>query len=259
MNTKMLTLAVDVGNTRTKAGVCAAGEPLPEVRKFAEIANKRPTDVLPKLAELLDKNPCTTAVISGSNGTLRDRVVGSWDQLSGSAPKLLVVRTWTQLDLEIDVETPETTGIDRLITAHGAMQLWPEDAVILIDAGTATTVDLVSNNQFRGGAILPGLELSAKALNQHTDALPLIETRFLTPDAVHPVGRSTIEAIQAGLVFGHVGAVRELVGSIRKQHPHAKLLLTGGAASQLGGSLPDAMIDLTFGLRALANLVSADH
>ena len=114
--------------------------------------------------------------------------------------------------LEIDVRAPERVGTDRLAAAVAANKLRnPHHAAIVVDAGTAVTVDLITRDGvFRGGAILPGIQTAAAALAHATDALPLVDLADLSA-APAPIGKSTQEAIRSGIVWGCVGAIRELI------------------------------------------------
>ncbi len=114
--------------------------------------------------------------------------------------------------LEIDVRAPERVGTDRLAAAVAANELRnPHHAAIVVDAGTAVTVDLITRDGvFRGGAILPGIQTAAAALAHATDALPLVDLADLSA-APAPIGKSTQEAIRSGIVWGCVGAIRELI------------------------------------------------
>src|SRR5262249_59123408 len=114
--------------------------------------------------------------------------------------------------------------------------------VIVVDLGTATTVDVVgADGAFLGGAILPGIELGARALASGTAQLPAIDVAGL-PLAI---GRDTPSAIASGLVFGHLGAVRELVARMRADTlGNAHVVITGGGAcaagARAGGGPPRA-------------------
>jgi type III pantothenate kinase len=103
--------------------------------------------------------------------------------------------------------------------------------VVVVDFGTATTVDLVGDDgSYRGGAIAPGLEVSADALVTHTAALRRVE--LIAPRS--PVGRSTVEAIQSGLIYGYAGLVDGLVGRILATlDAPCPVVATGGLAEVL--------------------------
>lgn len=131
---------------------------------------------------------------------------------------------------------PEQVGVDRLLAALGAWHA--RGASIVIDAGTALTIDLVTEGPtFQGGAILPGRELSAQALRAGTALLP--EVRFDTAPAAR-LGRDTEEAIACGIFWGQIGALRLLAARMRAEAPHAGLCITGGAAPLLAPHLGEA-------------------
>jgi type III pantothenate kinase len=141
----------------------------------------------------------------------------------------------TDLDLQIAVEHPQRVGMDRLVAAVGANRLRDRDrAAVVVDAGTAVTVDLVdAAGAFQGGVILPGLAMTGRALSLDTDALPLVA---FPPDAEPPevVGKSTEAAIRSGLFWGTVGAVRECVERMRERLAEApQLFITGGDARRM--------------------------
>jgi type III pantothenate kinase len=141
----------------------------------------------------------------------------------------------TDLKLTIAVDEPQRVGMDRLVAVVAVNRL--RDAArpaIVVDAGTAVTVDLVdARGAFQGGVILPGLAMTARALSLDTDALPLVA---FPPGAEPPdvVGKSTESAIRSGLFWGTVGAVREAVERMRRQLPLApQLFITGGDARRM--------------------------
>jgi type III pantothenate kinase len=136
------------------------------------------------------------------------------------------------MPLEVRVDAPDRVGLDRLAGAVAANELRERDrAAIVIDLGTAITVDFVSaDGAFEGGAILPGIAMAARALESQTDALPRspLADLALPPD---PVGKSTLAAIESGLLWGAVGAIRELAVRMTaacERPPH--VFLTGGTS-----------------------------
>ena len=134
--------------------------------------------------------------------------------------------------------TPQHVGVDRLLAALAAARLREaERAIVIVDLGTAITVDLLTaEGVYAGGAILPGIELGARALQQGTHALPFV--RFEGEEPPSPVGQVTAAAIQAGLYWGTVGAVSELITQIaRGLNQLPDVMLTGGAATTLAAQL----------------------
>lgn len=151
------------------------------------------------------------------------------------------VRRLTYLDvpLPIRVEKPARTGIDRLLAAVAANRLRsPDRAAIVVDLGTAITVDLVEvDGGFAGGAILPGIGMAGRALADQTDALPHIVLEH-TETPPSPLGKTTKGCIEAGLYWGAVGAVGELVAQLTAALPaRPEIFITGGAARSVADSL----------------------
>ena len=126
------------------------------------------------------------------------------------------------LPLEVRLERPDMVGIDRLVDAVAVNRLRDADRpAVIVDVGTAITVDLVSaDGAFLGGAILPGIQMSARALHEFTDLLPLVEVSELTapPPAL---GTATEPAMQSGLFWGAVGAIRQLIEQLYKAATNA--------------------------------------
>lgn len=116
--------------------------------------------------------------------------------------------------LKIKYRNPAEVGADRVANAIAATQRRPGKNCIVVDCGTATTFDVVTaGGDYLGGAILPGLGISAEMLSSRTARLPAVE--IFKPEAA--LGRSTVESIQAGLYHGHVGAIRQLVAQLAKE------------------------------------------
>jgi type III pantothenate kinase len=133
--------------------------------------------------------------------------------------------------MPVSLERPDMVGIDRLLDALAANRLrQPGRAAIVVDVGSAVTVDLVSpDGAFCGGAILPGIGMSARALHEFTDLLPLLDLSELTAPPP-PLGTATVPAMQSGLFWGTVGAIRELSQQMGDGLAEpAQLILAGGA------------------------------
>lgn len=143
------------------------------------------------------------------------------------------------LPLRVRLAAPERVGIDRLLGAVGVNRVRGSGRpAIVIDLGTAITVDLISTGgEFLGGAILPGMGLSARALHEGTDALPLLAPADLQA-APPPLGVSTVGAMRSGLYWGAVGAMRELATRLSSEAGGAaEVYLTGGDGQNVAASL----------------------
>lgn len=131
----------------------------------------------------------------------------------------------TRLPIANLYETPETLGKDRLAAAIGANELFPDQNILVIDAGTAITYDLVSaNNQYLGGNISPGLQMRFKALNEFTGKLPLVESSNYYSE----IGKNTTEAIRAGVQNGILFEIERTIELFANNYPDLQVILTGG-------------------------------
>jgi type III pantothenate kinase len=171
--------------------------------------------------------------------------------------KLLWLNWKLKLGIGIDYPKPQSIGADRLANAVAVAELYGCPAVV-VDFGTAVSFDVVSGRgTYVGGVIAPGLESMTNFLYERTALLP----RLSLKDPPRAVGKSTIEAMLAGAVFGYRGLVREIVARIKaEQFPRNKVCVvaTGGYARLIAGALPEIGVvrpHLTLeGLRIVANL-----
>jgi type III pantothenate kinase len=139
----------------------------------------------------------------------------------------LMVGPGIKTGMPILYDSPKDVGADRIVNGIAAYEKY-RDTCIVVDFGTATTVDLISNRgEYIGGAIAPGLLISLEALFQRASKLPRIE--LVRPKEV--VGRNTVNSIQAGIFFGYVGLVDGIVKRIQKENRvQANVVATGGLA-----------------------------
>jgi type III pantothenate kinase len=124
-------------------------------------------------------------------------------------------------------QTPQTLGLDRLAGVIGAHNIFPGSNVLVIDAGTAVTFDLINSEaQFLGGNISPGLDTRFRALHQFTGKLPLVEKSGI----FSLVGKSTEEAIRNGVQNGLLFEIDGYIDRLRAEYFDCKVILTGGDA-----------------------------
>jgi type III pantothenate kinase len=122
-------------------------------------------------------------------------------------------------------ETPQTLGIDRLMNALAANNLFSKNNVLVIDCGTCLKIDFVSfKNGFEGGAIAPGLKMRYKALNQFTHQLPLLEPKQFN----NLTGKNTTDSIHNGVISGMANEIIGAVNAYAENYPDLKLIITGG-------------------------------
>jgi type III pantothenate kinase len=154
-------------------------------------------------------------------------------------------------------DNPKEIGADRIVNAAAAYKMFG-GPLIIVDFGTATTFCAVTKNgEYLGGAIVPGVKISAEALFQRASKLPRFE--LVKPTAV--IGRDTVSAMQAGIIYGYAGLVDGIVARMKKElSPEAKVVATGGLAELVApetGSIRELKPHLTLeGLRLLYELNS---
>jgi len=201
-------VVVDVGNTRIKWGRCGAKG----VAATASLVYNAPASWKQQLQAWKLAGRLTWAV-SGVQPEQRDRLV-QWLDKRGDT--VVLIDSYRQLPLQVEVDVPEQVGIDRLLNAVAAnsrldraRQRGKSKPAVIVDAGTAVTVNLLSpEGVFQGGAILPGRRLMATALHQHTAQLPMV---WAHDPELSPLGKTTQQAIEAGVHFAVFGAVQNLV------------------------------------------------
>lgn len=231
-------LAVDIGNNQIKLGDfrSASSNVLPRPdRVWSVVASETTFDRLNQWLPSDGVSWCVATVHRGAEQRL-----AAWVQRSRPSDtyRLLVN---TDLPINVRVESPEQVGADRLLAAVAVNRIRePGRAAIVVDAGSAITVDLVSEDgTFEGGVILPGFQMTARALAEGTDLLPLVEDALVV-DAPPVVGRSTVGAIRSGLFWGGVGAARELIERLaRETSCKPQLFIAGGDAGRLAPFLDD--------------------
>lgn len=163
----------------------------------------------------------------------------------------MVVGPGIKTGLNIRYENPRDVGADRIVNAVAGIEKYGAP-LILVDFGTATTFDYVDESgAYLGGAIVPGIGISAEALYQRAAKLPRIE--LARPRMV--VGRNTVAAMQSGIVFGYAGQVDGIVRRIMKEYPdrQPRVIATGGLAELIAAEsetieIVDALLTLD-GLR----------
>lgn len=177
-------------------------------------------------------------ILTGSNLPLIERIENDWPESKTSPIQMKKV----DLPIKINVDSPEKVGADRILNAIAVNHVRkPEENAIIIDTGTAITIDAVdSSGRFLGGTILPGILMGARALHEFTSTLPLIKGQQFLSESPTVIGKNTEAAIASGLYWGHLGAIKEIVQRMKNNlKGDTKLYLTGGAAPCVREFLPD--------------------
>lgn len=149
--------------------------------------------------------------------------------------KPLIVGPGIKTGLNIKYENPREVGADRIVNAVAAIHDYGSP-LIIVDFGTATTYCYINKKkQYMGGAIAPGIGISTEALYSRAAKLPRIE--IARPEGI--IGKNTVSAMQAGILFGYVGQVEGIVKRMKEQsEENPTVIATGGLAGLLPRSQP---------------------
>jgi type III pantothenate kinase len=225
-------LCIDVGNSHIYGGVFDGDDIKLRFRHTSKVSTSDELGIF--LKSVLRENNCSPdairqigicSVVPQLDYSLRAACV----KYFSSEPFLL--QAGVKTGLNIKYRNPLEVGADRIANAIAATHIYPNQNIIVIDFGTATTFCVITAQKaYLGGVILPGVRLSVDALSNNTAKLPSVEII----KTEHVVGRSTVESIQSGVYYGVIGACRELIQRINKESfadNKALVLATGGFAS----------------------------
>jgi type III pantothenate kinase len=224
-------IAIDVGNTQTVIGLFDDTALLSHWR-IATNAERTSDEYALLLRQFLDQDGVALDAVAGvALSSVVPRVTAALRDMGDrylSAP-MLVIEPGVKTGMPILYDNPKEVGADRIANAVAAVEQYGGPAII-VDFGTATTVDAVSaKGEYLGGAIVPGIEISLDALFGRAAALRRVE--LVAPK--HVIGKSTVESIQAGAVFGFAGQVDAIVDRFLAELGTATVIATGGLAGLL--------------------------
>lgn len=237
-------LIADLGNTRAHVALASAAGPLDR----ADVPNDAPAALAPALDALVRRagEPRRAALVA-VNPRLRGPLE-AWLAARGLVARALGEGLPAPIPLQ--VARPEQVGPDRIADAVWAARAHPGRAVIVVDLGTAITLNVVSpEGAFLGGAIGPGLRTQAWALHQRTARLPWVDPPLSIDDPDPLIGGDTVSSIRAALRWGAVG----LIGAYAEQVERAlgvrpRVVATGGDAALVAAACPrvdEVVADLT--------------
>jgi type III pantothenate kinase len=240
-------LVIDVSNSYAKLAFAS--------RERVSNPARIPTSELSSgvVAEFLRRRQVKKLVVSSVVPTKNSAI----SKAAHNKAQVLWLDSKLKLGVTIDYPKPQSIGADRLANAAAVAELygWP---AIVVDFGTAVTFDVVSEGpSYIGGVIAPGLEAMTNFLYQRTALLP----RLSLKEPQRAVGKSTVEAMRSGAIFGYRGLVREILARIKAEQFSRKkvvVVATGGYAGLIASQLPEVAVirpHLTLeGLRIVGNL-----
>jgi len=227
-------LVIDVGNTNTVLGVYE-GEVLVDHWRIGTERERTADEwgILFRDLFLFDK----IDIQDFEEMIISSVVPPVLDMLQGMAKKYfhvepLIIGPDIETGMPILYDNPAEVGADRIVNAVAAFERYKK-CMIVVDFGTATTFDYVSSKgEYIGGAIAPGIGISAEALVERTSKLPRVE--IVKPKRV--IGKNTTHSMQSGIFFGYVGLVDEIVRRMKKEtRSNPKVIATGGLAGLIAG------------------------
>jgi type III pantothenate kinase len=228
-----LLFAVDVGNTNIVLGVFDLGQGLgsPLLHRWrVATTRERTADEYGLMFQELFRHrgkelSMVTEMVFGSVVPPLHPVLETCCQRYFKAAPLWV-EPGIKTGLKVAIDNPSELGADRIANCVGALEKYGPPT-IAVDLGTATTFDIINEqSEYLGGMILPGIKIAAEALFQRAARLPRIE--IAKPDQL--IGRSTIQAMQAGLYFGSICQIDGILERLKEQFPTADVVATGGLA-----------------------------
>jgi type III pantothenate kinase len=212
-----MNLCIDIGNTRTKVAVFDTDGSLIKLIIREDYTSG-------KLDKVLKKYEIENVIVSSVR-----KKQGKYKRMLGNKIKnFFELSHETPIPVNNLYHTPETLGKDRLAGIVGAYYLFPDSDVLVVDAGTCITYDIIdSKGNYYGGSILPGIEMRFKALNAFTARLPLVHRDVLESH----IGDTTLTSIQTGIQFGVVYEMKGFISKYRENYPDIRVLVTGGDAT----------------------------
>jgi type III pantothenate kinase len=207
-------LIIDIGNTFIKTAV---------FQEDKIVYENSVSDFAPKIFEEIFLNFSVKSCIISN---VRENIYPIIDFLA-SKTTVFVLNHKTALPFTNKYATPHTLGRDRMAGIAAASKIFPNKNVLVIDAGTSITYDLINNNnEYLGGGISPGLKMRFKALNEFTAKLPLIN--FNGDELPALIGNNTENSILSGVIFGFVKEIEGIISEYKSTHNPLEIIVTGG-------------------------------
>ena len=208
-----MNLVIDIGNTQGKAAVFLKETLLEKIFFPRE-------EILQVIQKFYQEYPIKKGIISSVAGL--DVNISAFIRINYN---FIFLGSDTNVPFENLYKTPQTLGVDRIALMSAASVLYPNRSVLVIDAGTCITYDLLTEeNKYFGGAISPGIDMRYKALNQFTANLPLLNKE----EEIPVVGDTTKSAMHSGVLNGIILEIDGIIAQQRHKNKKLTVILTGG-------------------------------
>ncbi|CAM1370476.1 Type III pantothenate kinase [Tenacibaculum sediminilitoris] len=206
-------LIIDVGNTRVKVAVF-------EIDTIKEVFTFEKINIIPELKKIISNFSISNSIVSS--------VANFTDEETKKIKELLnpvFLDSNTKVPFENLYKTPKTLGVDRIALASAAVNKYPNQNVLVLDAGTCITYEFITDEgNYLGGAISPGIAMRYKALHTFTSKLPLLEANELE----NFIGTDTESSIHSGVINGISNEIDGIIAEYQKKYPDLTVVLTGG-------------------------------
>ena len=222
-----MNLIIDVGNTNVKLAVFNQEQIIDKhVVKIKYLKSS--------IKSITKEHSSINYIIVSSVGTLKESTV---DYVK-SHFNTLILNSKTKLPFKNLYKTPETLGVDRIALVCAAVKQYPNNNVLIIDAGTCITYDFITeDNKYLGGAISPGVRVRYQSLNNLTANLPLLDTKI--PKDI--IGDSTEKSIHSGVINGILNEIDGVISEYKVKYQDLTVILTGGDANFLSKQLKSSI------------------
>lgn len=222
-----MNLVIDIGNSRIKLALFNERDLMFNV----PLDELKPDQIQVLLDEHQSLNKVIVSAVRDYPTELRTFFENSFEQFIELSPQ-------TPVPIINKYETPDTLGKDRLAAAVGATEICPRQNVLVIDAGTAITYEIITaNNEYLGGNISPGLETRFKSLQQFTGKLPLVKAS----DQFGMIGTTTETAIRNGVQLGLLFELEQYIEYFNTIYENLQIIITGGDAKFFDNKLKNSI------------------
>ncbi len=223
-----MNLVIDIGNSATKIAIFNDKGSIIDSLRYSKLT-------IPLLDDVLAKYNSIIAAISSSVG---DSQVDLCSYFKTKGVKYIEVTSKTPMPIINSYATPETLGVDRLVAAVGGMVQFPNRELLVVDLGSAITIDRVSaDGVFLGGNISPGMEMRFKALHIFTSKLKLCSAS----DFFSYCGKNSEEAIIGGVIMGIIYELDGYINTYKNDVKNISIIFTGGDAKYFENKLKNAI------------------
>lgn len=222
-----MNLIIDIGNSRIKTAIFHQG-------KLTYSAMIQQTQFVPSVQKIHAEFPEIKDLLVSHVGKMEK----GWEKFLQENFKFFKLSSATPLPFKNLYKTPNTLGLDRIGLVAAAYHKFPDKNVLIIDAGTCVTYDILNDQgAYLGGGISPGIQMRLKALHTFTDKLPLLEVA----EKVDLIGKTTFDGMQTGTVMGTALEIDGFIAHYRETFKNLTVILTGGDGLLLSKTIKNSI------------------